>query len=188
MDTPSFTLAVDGEVDHPVVLRREDIAGLPLVERTVCPDCYGGLQRDSHLVKGLLLVDLLELARVRDCATSAIFYSADGYWETASLLELLEQDAFLACQTNGGQVHPLDSLPRLAIPGKYGYKWVKWVHLVRLVAGEPGGLEHPAPPSAGAQGDALGQTAVASAGISLGSPSPCNLYVWARKRLRRPEV
>jgi len=183
MDTPSFALTVDGEVDHPVVLRWEDAMELPLVQHTVCPECYGGIQRDSHLVRGLPLIDLFELAKVRDCATGAIFYSTDGYWEPASLLELLEQDAFLAYRADGAQEQQMDLLPRLAIPGKYGYKWVKWVHLVRLVAGDPARAEHPVPPAAGGQGDVPNQIHIVSGNPF--TPSPCSLYVWARKRLRQ---
>jgi DMSO/TMAO reductase YedYZ molybdopterin-dependent catalytic subunit len=145
--------------------------GLPLVERTVEVDCYGGI-RNSHVVKGLLLLDLCELAKARGSASSAIFYCADGYCETGSLLELLQQEALLAYPVNGERVDELDYLPRLAVPGKYGFKWAKWVERVRLVAGETGHWANQALPEERARPDASNQTPAVSA-RSFPLPPPC---------------
>jgi len=47
---------------------------------------------------------------------------------------LLEREAFLAYTVNGERI-PMYGYPlRLAIPGKYGYQWAKWVVRIELVA------------------------------------------------------
>ncbi len=185
MDIPAPLLTVDGEVDNPLALGWEEIIGLPSVERAVRVDCYGGLT-NSHRVRGLPLLHLLELARVRDTASSAVFYCADGYWETASLLELLQQDSFLAYPVDGGRGDLPDYLPRLAIPGRYGYKWAKWVQRVQLIAGEPGRSESREPSGEKAHPDPQDEASVVSARTFPTPPSCCLLYIWARKRLWRP--
>ena len=47
---------------------------------------------------------------------------------------LLERDAFLAYSVNGEAVPKLGYPLRLAIPGKYGYQWAKWVVRIELVS------------------------------------------------------
>jgi len=181
MDKPSFTLIVNGEVDRPLVLRWEEIMELPLAERTEHIDCMGFGFRHSGIVKALPLLDLLEMSEARDNATSAIFHCADGYHESASLLELLEQEAFLAYPVNSEGADEHDCLPRVAIPGKYGYRWAKWLQRVQIVAGEPDRWEQ-APSVGNAPQNEPGQVARA---FPL-PPSCCALYVWGRQRLWRP--
>lgn len=180
MGKPSFTLTVDGEVDHPLVLRGEEIVELPLAECTVRIDCMGGF-RHSGVAKALPLLDLLGMAEARDIASSATFYCADGYNESASLLDLLEAEAFLAYAVDGERADEMDYMPRLAVPGKFGYKWVKWLQRIQLVAGESGHWEQ-APSVGSLQQDVPGQ-------VVRAFPTPpacCALYVWGRKRLWRP--
>lgn len=175
MDARSVTLTVDGEVDRPLVLTWDQVREMPLEERTLRVDCLGAGLRSTSTVRGLPLMDLFEMAGVRGSATCAVFHCADGYCESASLAELLLQDAFLAYPLDGG-TDELDRLPRLAVPGKYGYKFAKWVERVSLVAGEPGHWIHALPPMQSPQGSGRA--------FPLAPPC-CQLYVWARKRLWR---
>ncbi len=135
VDVHSFTLTIDGEVDHPVVLRYDQVLELPAVDRTVRMDCVGGF-RNNIVMKGVTLAHLFCLSQARGSACRAVFHCADGYSESIPLVELLQHEAFLAYSVNGEHVAKLGYPLRLAVPGKYGYKWAKWVRRVQLVADE----------------------------------------------------
>ncbi len=72
-------------------------------------------------------------------AATAVFHCADGYFTTHPVKDLLETEAYLAYTING-QETPAHGFPmRLVSPGKYGYKWAKWVVRIELAAGSPMG-------------------------------------------------
>ncbi|MEE8138737.1 MAG: molybdopterin-dependent oxidoreductase [Thermoanaerobaculia bacterium] len=135
VDVHSFTLTIDGAVGHPLVLRYDQLLELPAVEREVRMDCVGGF-RNNTVMKGVPLTHLFDLTEVHDTARRAVFHCADGYQESIPLVELLKHEAFLAYAVNGAHVEKLGYPLRLAIPGKYGYKWAKWVQRVEFVADE----------------------------------------------------
>ncbi len=130
-----FTLTIDGEVDRPVVLRYDQVLEMPSVEREVRMDCVGGF-RNNTVMKAVLLAHLFDLAQVRGSARRAVFHCADGYHGSVPLVELLQREAFLAYSVNGEHLDKLGYPLRLAVPGKYGYKWAKWVQRVELVGDE----------------------------------------------------
>ncbi len=133
VDMRSFTLTIDGAVGHPLVLRYDQLLELPAVEREVRMDCVGGF-RNNTVMKGVPLTHLFDLTEVQDTARRAVFHCADGYRESIPLAELLKHEAFLVYSVNGAHVQKLGYPLRLAIPGKYGYKWAKWVQRVEFVA------------------------------------------------------
>jgi len=132
VDVRSFTLTIDGAVGHPLVLRYDQLLELPAVEREVRMDCVGGF-RNNTVMKGVPLAHLLDLAEVQDTTRRAVFHCVDGYRESIPLVEL-KHGALLVYSVNGAQVEKLGYPLRLAIPGKYGYKWAKWVQRVEFVA------------------------------------------------------
>jgi DMSO/TMAO reductase YedYZ molybdopterin-dependent catalytic subunit len=133
VDVHSFTLTIDGAVGRPLVLRYDQLLELPAVERQVRMDCVGGF-RNNTVMKGVPLSHLFDLTEVHDTARRAVFHCADGYRESIPLVELLKHGAFLAYSVNGEHVNRLGYPLRLAIPGKYGYKWAKWVQRLEFVA------------------------------------------------------
>ena len=135
VDAHSSTLVIDGEVDCVLELRYDLLLELPAVERTVRMDCVGGF-RNNTLMKGVSIAHLFGLAEVRDTARRAVFYCADGYVESIPIVELLQHEAFIAYSVNGEGVARLGYPLRLAIPGKYGYKWPKWIERVELTGAE----------------------------------------------------
>ncbi len=181
MQITSSALTVSGAVAHPLSLRWEEVAKMDLEEREMRVDCMGGY-RHTDPVRALPLLQLLEMAGASDEATNAMFYSSDGYNETAPLLDLIEREAFLAYSLNGeaesGPKADVDLLPRLVFPGKFGYKWVKWLQRIELVAGE-----------AGHWAQSPGENARTDGKAAYPFPPPpscCALYIWGRKRLWQP--
>lgn len=135
VDAQSATLIVDGDVERPVELRYDELLELPAVDRTVRMDCVSGF-RNNTVMKGVSVAHLFDLADVQRSARRAIFHCADGYFESIPVPDLIQHDAFLAYSVNGEAVDRLGHPLRLATPGKYGYKWAKWVKRIELINDE----------------------------------------------------
>ena len=58
---------------------------------------------------------------------------ARGYVEASPLADLEAADAMLVYSTNQASDDRLGYPLRLAIPGKYGYKWPKWIQRIEIV-------------------------------------------------------
>ncbi len=132
IDLTTYTLTVDGAVESPLLLRYGELLELPSELRRLRMDCVGGF-RNNIEVRGIMLAELLARARPLERARRAIFYCADGYFESSSLAELDSTGAMLVFETNGEKISRLGYPLRVAIPGKYGYKWAKWVQRVEIV-------------------------------------------------------
>ena len=103
---------------------------------------------------GVLLTDLLSSVQIKQSAETVVFRCADGYYTSLPLHELFQRRAFLAYEVNGKKVSRFGSPLRLVVPGKYGYKWAKWVVRIELVTGFPKGYwEQKGLPSRGRIGD-----------------------------------
>ena len=133
-----FTLIVDGNVKCPLRLSLDDLRNLPAVDRQVTLDCVGGL-RNIIDARGVSLAAVLDRAEPMPDVATAVFHGADGYFTTHPVKDLIETEAYLAYAING-QETPAHGYPlRLVSPGKYGYKWAKWVVRIELVPGSPMG-------------------------------------------------
>lgn len=133
---PPYVLRIDGEVDNPLTLTLEEILSLPFVERAVRLGCAGG-PRDDTVMRGPTVEQLLTLAGARDDACLAAFHCADGLTETIPLVDLIQCQAFLVYLADGEPVGDADRPVRLAIPGKFGHLWAKWVCRIELLSGTP---------------------------------------------------
>ena len=133
VDTGRYRLDITGTVAREASFSFAQILQLPSSERQVRMDCVGGFRNNSFM-KGTPLGPLLDLAGPRPETRRVVFHCADGYFSSIDLAVLLEREAFLAYSVNGEAVPKLGYPLRLAIPGKYGYQWAKWVVRIELVA------------------------------------------------------
>ncbi|MFQ5879939.1 MAG: molybdopterin-dependent oxidoreductase [Dehalococcoidia bacterium] len=133
VDVAAYTLTVDGAVRRPLRLSFGELLEMADVERAVTLDCVGG-SRNNCSMRGVSLRSLLALAQPAEEAATVVFHCADGYYTTHPLSVLAERDAFVAYEVNGQRLPRLGYPLRLAVPGKYGYKWAKWVERIELVA------------------------------------------------------
>ncbi len=131
-----FTLTVDGNVDSPLSLSLDDLRNYPVVDRQVALDCVGGL-RNVLATQGVSMAEIMKSAEPMPEVDTAIFHCADGYFTTHPVKDLLETEAYLAYAINGEETPAYGYPLRLVSPGKYGYKWAKWVVRIELVPGSP---------------------------------------------------
>ena len=138
IDLDQYTLTIDGAVAQARTLSLDEIRAQPAASRPVRMDCVGGF-RNNSVMDGVLLQDLLKGCGAAPNARRAVFHCADGYRVAIDLEDLLGKGAFLAYRFNGEDTARFGFPLRLAIPGKYGYQWAKWVTRIELVTHEPKG-------------------------------------------------
>ncbi len=132
IDESRFQLRVHGKVRKSLTLSLPDLEELSDTDREVVLDCVGGT-RNVVRMRGVSMRRILEAVESGLAASTAIFRCADGYREAAPLSDLLEHRAFLAFAVNDEGIPEMGYPLRLAFPGKYGYKWAKWVTDIELV-------------------------------------------------------
>jgi DMSO/TMAO reductase YedYZ molybdopterin-dependent catalytic subunit len=140
--TAAFRLRVGGLVERPVEYTYADLdESLPSASVTADFQCVTGWRVADVPWSGVLLRDLLLAARVRPEAGAVTFRSLDGtYTESLTLEQALRSDVLVATRMYGETVTGDHGGPvRLYVAPMYGYKSLKWLAAIDLVAEvEPG--------------------------------------------------
>ena len=79
-------------------------------------------------------VETPAIASIIDVMKTTVWGESGFPARLLDLRELLEREAFLAYRVNDQDIPKFGYPLRLAIPGKYGYQWAKWVVKIELVA------------------------------------------------------
>lgn len=137
-DREEFRLTIEGAVAQPLSLSFDELRSRPQTEREVRMDCVGGF-RNNSVMAGVAVQPLLDSAAVTPEARRAVFHCSDGYYVSIELSDLREKDPFLAYAINGEQVPKFGFPLRLAVPGKYGYQWAKWIVRIEVVTDQQKG-------------------------------------------------
>ena len=130
VDPERWTLTVEGLVQNPQSLSLSDLLALPRVSqvsRMKCVECWSAAAK----WEGFHLSSLLEIVNPHPDAKWVHFRCADGYYESLSIEELLQERVILVHHMNGEILPDIYGAPlRLMVPSLYGYKSAK--ALVRL--------------------------------------------------------
>ena len=135
-DSHSWRLRIDGLVAKPRELRYEELVGLSRADQTSDFHCVTGWTVGNVRWAGVRFHDLLALARPTPHAHALRFVSAERpYEDTLTLAQALRSDALLAYEMDGAPLaRPHGAPARVVMPSMYGYKNVKWVERIELVA------------------------------------------------------
>jgi hypothetical protein len=133
IDVNEWELKVEGLVDNPITLTYENITSFPVISEVVTLKCVAGPQGTANWT-GVRLSAILDLAGIKNESREVVFFAEDGFSSSLEIPEATKPDVILAYEMNG-ETLPVDhGYPlRLVVPGKYGYKWVKWIVNIQVV-------------------------------------------------------
>jgi DMSO/TMAO reductase YedYZ molybdopterin-dependent catalytic subunit len=137
----AWRLDVDGRVGAPFTIGYDELLALPAVELTKDFQCVTGWRVPRVRWKGARLADLIDRAAPDGGVTAVGFESFDGaYTETLTLEQARRADVIVAYELDGKPISSAHGGPvRLYVAPMYGYKSLKWLQRITLVATtEPG--------------------------------------------------
>ena len=145
LDASTWTLSVDGMVDHPFSITYAELLAMEMHEEYVTIACVsnevGGDLVGNALWKGVRLRTLLDRAGVQARATQIVGHSFDDWTAgfPTAWLDDPNREALVAVAMNGDPLPAEHGFPaRLIVPGLYGYvsatKWLTKIGLTTLEA------------------------------------------------------
>jgi DMSO/TMAO reductase YedYZ molybdopterin-dependent catalytic subunit len=147
VDVASWQLRVHGMVDREVTLTFDELVAMPLVEQYVTIACVsnevGGNLVGNAKWTGVPLLDVLDMAGIKDGATQIVPRSVDGWTAGFPTDWVTHPDrprtAMIVVKMNDEPLPAQHGFPaRLIVPGLYGYvsatKWLAELELTTLEA------------------------------------------------------
>jgi DMSO/TMAO reductase YedYZ molybdopterin-dependent catalytic subunit len=130
-------VSVEGLVGAPTKLTLKDLAQFSQARTTYDFRCHDGWVAHNQTWGGVRVAEVLEAAKVSDAARFVVF-SHEGHAITLPLAKATAATTLLAVELNGGPVPAGNGGPcRLAVGGKMGPAYVKWVDCIRAVGETP---------------------------------------------------
>lgn len=137
-DASSYELTIGGLVGEELHLSLEEIRdGFAQVSGVMILQCMTDVHWGRLRFTGARLLDVLGRAGIGADAYKVAVRAAEGFDTDLRLEEVRERpDAFLLAHSMNDEPLTVDhGFPlRLTADGKYGYKWLKWVTAIDLVA------------------------------------------------------
>ncbi len=133
VDMNNWGLSVGGMVETPKAYAYEDLFGFKMrvqVSRLKCVECWSAKAE----WEGFRFEEFVDRVKPDPKAKYVYFQSADSYYESYLLEELLRPRVLMALRMNGAPLKPEHGFPlRLIAPFKYGYKNVKYITSIRFL-------------------------------------------------------
>jgi DMSO/TMAO reductase YedYZ molybdopterin-dependent catalytic subunit len=135
-DRASWRLRIGGLVERPLQLTYDELLALPKAEQVSTFHCLTGWVVKNVHWGGVRFHELLARARPFPQARALHFISAEKpYDDYLDMRQVRLPDVMLAYELDGKPLPREHGAPvRVVIPEMYGYKNVKWVEQIELVA------------------------------------------------------
>ena len=133
VDLNTWRLEIGGHVTVASKLTYEQILELPSIERNVLLICPGVFSNHGRW-KGISLMTLLDLARMKPGTTHVTAYGPQGPYEKVerfTIDDIRSDKVFLAYAVNGEALPQKHGYPlRIVAEDYYGANWVKYVYKI----------------------------------------------------------
>jgi len=123
------SVSITGLVDHELILTLDDLTSRANTSVVAELICVSGQSFGTHNWTGVKLKDLLGEASIQSNAVKVAFYAADDYSTDLTVGDAMRDDVIVALLKDG---EPLKDGTQLVVPGKWGYKWIKWITKIEL--------------------------------------------------------
>jgi DMSO/TMAO reductase YedYZ molybdopterin-dependent catalytic subunit len=134
IDRATYTLTVDGLVEHPLTLTYNDLLALPQVDQLMPLDCVEGWNFTAKWT-GPTLNSIFAGAGIKPEGKIVIFHTADvpsGY-SSLTLPYLTDNKIIIGLKDNDITLPPDRGFPfQVVAMSKFGYKWAKWVTRIEI--------------------------------------------------------
>jgi DMSO/TMAO reductase YedYZ molybdopterin-dependent catalytic subunit len=135
VDIATWTLAVSGEVEEPLLLTFDELRALPATDVTTDIHCVTRWSRFDARFRGVHWRELARLCRPKPTARFAIAHAEHGFTANVPLTALEDDDALVVYEADGEPLTADHGYPvRLMIPTKYFWKSAKWLRSIELSA------------------------------------------------------
>lgn len=124
-------IEITGLVENPYNITLEELKAMPPKTLNAVLYCVDAPSkpRKNGTWKGVPLKDLLQRAELKEGAVKVAFYASDGYTTDLGVEDVLDdEDIIVAYEYNGKEIDP-----RLVVPGRWGYKWIKYLTKIEVV-------------------------------------------------------
>jgi DMSO/TMAO reductase YedYZ molybdopterin-dependent catalytic subunit len=140
-DPHTWSLTVDGLVERELKLTYDDLRRLPIAEQVSTFHCVTGWTVRNVRWRGVRLRSILDLAGPLRSGRALRFVSSEKPYEDSLTIEQATlPDVMVALELDGSPLSRPHGAPlRLVIPEMYGYKGVKWLERIEVVASQPTG-------------------------------------------------
>ena len=131
----NWKLKIEGLVEKELEFDLEQLKAMPAVEQYSTLECIsnevGGDLISTAQWKGVSLIDLLNMAGLKDNALDISFFADDGYSDSFFLQKATEPWVIVAYEMNGEPLPMNHGAPvRIIVPGIYGMKNVKYLNRI----------------------------------------------------------
>jgi DMSO/TMAO reductase YedYZ molybdopterin-dependent catalytic subunit len=173
VDVASWRLELGGLVDSPMSLTLDEIRARPAVSQYITLSCIsnpiGGDLISTTLITGLRLRDLLQEAGLQSGVQSLAIESADGFFESVSMQDMMDERTVLVYEMNEAPLPGPHGYPlRLYIPSHYGMKQPKWIIRMNATDAQPTGYWE----QRGWSQQAVVRTTSVIDNVAVGQPDP----------------
>ncbi len=138
LDEEDWSLEIGGLVRNPLSLTLAELRSRPSITQVITLQCIsnrvGGDLTGTTKWTGIPLVDLLEEVDLLPEVKELAIESADGFYESVSMMDIQDQRTLLVYEMNGEPLPHTHGFPlRIYIPNRYGMKQPKWITRINAI-------------------------------------------------------